>query len=1016
MTAGSGAVPRRSRARFGVASRVVAGLAAMTLFAVAGIVVGVLSFEQARQAFAQVALRQLPAALAASEVGRQSQAVATVIESVVPQLMSAGSEAERTQALARIGPQVERLHALVAKLPAPGIDPRLVESARRGDAELHATVIALDGAVRQRIRVEDRGRAQLAALLDAQDGLGTVGRSDWGERADELMGLLLPAMAAADTSALDTAAGGVAEAARAADAAWAALAPDDRAPLARIHGALAGLLDPAAGALATRRGQLGIKSDIDAILGRYGQQTQAFIAAIATLIDDLQRDVSAETAELDATLARRSHTLILLGALCLAGALAITAYVSRGVVRRLIQLRDAMVDHAAGRPGPIPRSGGDELAEMGDALAHFVSAISEREAQLRHARDAADTANQTKSAFLAAMSHEIRTPMNGIVTMSQLLGESRLDADQQAMVGIVTDSAAALLGIINDILDFSKIEAGRLEIERVETSIGDAVEGATRLLAATASERGLELLVDVDPLVPPRVLSDPTRLRQVLLNLLGNAIKFTEAGHVALTVRTAANGEIRFEVADTGIGMTPEQIGKLFQPFVQADSSTTRRFGGTGLGLSICRRLVELMGGAIGADSVPGQGSTFWFTLPMIVVTPADPRHATDLAGVRVAVVTRSAPLAGILDRQLASAGATVSVLPGPAPLVVTRVDLAVVDAAVLPTGTRPPDGWPPTILLTEPRAPPVAGWAARLAKPVRRRSLLQRAAEALGRAAATAPEGVAADVPWIAPDPEAAAAAGARLLIAEDNPTNQLVISKMLARCGFVGDVAQDGEDAWAKLSQGRYGALITDLRMPALDGYGLAGRIRAAEAEGARPGRLPIVALTADAVGGVEASCRAAGMDAVLTKPFDRHDFEATVIRLVPAAGALRRPGEAGSAAPVVNGTAVAGPIDIGFLIASFGGINDEARELLALFLKSARPLLGQLDQALSDGNVGDGRFAAHAVRGSAASVGANALADLCAVIETALQHGDLAAARLRGGEVRPLFDAIAAQIGTI
>ncbi len=249
-----------------------------------------------------------------------------------------------------------------------------------------------------------------------------------------------------------------------------------------------------------------------------------------------------------------------------------------------------------------------------------VAAREAAEKELIIARDIAEAATQAKSTFLATMSHEIRTPMNGVMSMAELLGLTRLDGEQRRMAGIITDSASALLTIINDILDFSKIEAGKLEIETVELSLMDVVQGSAELLAPRAEDKGLDILVDIDTNLVDRRLGDPTRLRQILLNLGGNAVKFTEAGGIGITVRQVEAEEdrfLRFEVSDTGIGLTEEQRGKLFQAFVQADSSTSRKYGGTGLGLSICQKLTELMDGRIGVDSVAGEGSIFWFEVPM---------------------------------------------------------------------------------------------------------------------------------------------------------------------------------------------------------------------------------------------------------------------------------------------------------------------------------------------------------------------------------------------------------------
>jgi CheY-like chemotaxis protein/HPt (histidine-containing phosphotransfer) domain-containing protein len=516
--------------------------------------------------------------------------------------------------------------------------------------------------------------------------------------------------------------------------------------------------------------------------------------------------------------------------------------------------------------------------------------------------------------------------MNGIMTMAQMLRETPLDTEQRGMADIVADSAGALLTVINDILDFSKIEAGKLDIEVVDMAVDDVVEGVAALLATKAAEQGLALLVDIAPDVPARVRADPTRLRQILLNLAGNAIKFTETGSVTIGVTAApVDGDVaalRFAVADTGIGLSAEQQARLFQPFVQADGSITRRFGGTGLGLSICRRLVDLMDGEIGVDSTPGTGSTFWVRLAVPVVQAASP-------GLR----------------------------PGP--------------HAATPSGRT---------------------WA--------------RAA-----AAPTAPPA------WTLPDPEAATRAGARILVAEDNPINRAVMAKLMDTLGYVASFADDGEAAWNLMQTERFGLLITDCHMPLLDGYALTRRVRAAEAADGRP-RLPVIALTADTRSDIGPQCRAAGMDEVLAKPIERAALDAAIAAWLPAASALRRPlGAAAPSPPRDTPTAAVATgqtLDLTMLEKTFGSAR--LRPMLDLFLDSVRPQLDALDRALAAGALDDGFQAAHAAKGSALLVGAKPFAETLAAIEAALRAGDLTAARDDAPAVRPLFDAIETEIRTL
>ncbi len=527
--------------------------------------------------------------------------------------------------------------------------------------------------------------------------------------------------------------------------------------------------------------------------------------------------------------------------------------------------------------------------------------------ELRLARDQAETATQAKAAFLAMMSHEIRTPMNGITNIAEMLEQTPLSSDQRQMCGIVRQSADALLALINGILDFSKIEAGKLDIESTKLRLSELVEGVADLVAGGAEEKGLDLVVDIGPEVPEQLYGDAIHLRQILLNLAGNAIKFTDRGSVALRVRTlprsAENGiDLRFEVIDTGIGIGAEQQSRLFKPFSQADTSIRRRYGGTGLGLSISRQLCSLMGGSMGLSSVQGKGSTFWVELPFELdpdgtrdpPVPAEPITDIPVIAVGFAGASRDA-----LRSMLAQAGITEAVwldipaeIPAPTasghgrggpPLI-----LLARHGATESTQPSLPGEAPPTLLvaprtvlanLTEERRARLAGT---LPTPLHRQDLWAAIAKAAGRSRRQTPAAGQAAGSARLPTAATAGAAPARILVAEDNATNQMVIRAMLSRRGYEVDIAANGAEALARYQQCGYGLLMTDFHMPGIDGFELTAAIRRLEAGTGR--RLPIVALTGDVLPGTERLCREAGMDGYLPKPVPRGALDDMLAQFLP------------------------------------------------------------------------------------------------------------------------------------
>lgn len=1026
----------RRPVRFGVASRLTLTLVALVALTVLVAGFSLWGIDQFRQGFDHIALERHRQLTSVARLAQRAEAVAVT----APRLITARDRFDLQRQEQYLNDQLNLIKAAFDDTRALGIDPTVMaemDAHREAMVDNLRQIIAV---VEQRITVAEGITNHLKAIdqaFEASHDLreGSENGSRALRRTLELMdhahatllqSLTLPYVSgvrASERKTSATLANAFAQVQKTSDTEWDGLivlwqAVKDRA-------------DGPGGLLPLRRQQLDLDLTNQGLLIRNNVLSGRFSSSATNLFTDMEADIDRERVAFADLMDVGIALLLAAVAASVIGALAVLVFLRRRVIGRLTGLQQTMHARAEGQPVPIPTAGNDEISDMAHSLAFFVNEIERREDALSEARDEANRANDAKSSFLANMSHEIRTPMNAVIGLSRLALQTPLNDRQRDYLTKILGASQSLLGIINDILDFSKIEAGKLDLEEVEFSVTDLLDDVAALIAGRSEEKGLEVVFSASPDLPQRLFGDSLRLGQVLTNLATNAVKFTEVGEVVVRAEVEAENDDRvvlhFSVRDTGIGLTEEQRTKLFTPFTQADTSTTRRFGGTGLGLSICQRLIGMMGGRIWVESAPDKGSTFHFTCDLRRARPSlrDVTRWKDLRGTRVLIVDDNETARAILGEMLRSFECTVAeaadgasaleelervATSGEEPYQVVLMDWRMprMDGLEASRRIKGRDGLtdlPVIIMVTAYGRDEVIREAESrkaidglLIKPVNPSLLFDSMMQLIGLGGEDDERrSIVASLPTA--QDAVGALAGRRALLVEDNVLNQQVASEILAHWGIAVEVANDGREGLLALEAAGpdgYDMVLMDVQMPVMDGIEATRAIRAQD----RFKDMPIIAMTAHALKEERERCLDAGMNEHVSKPIDPEHLCAVLIRMVGA-----RPG--GPAAAVPAGRPAAAPDTSSILPDTLPGVDvatalrrvmGNAR-LLAKLLRDFRHQHRDSAQDLADmvaaGKWDDAREAAHALKGVAGNVGAMDVHAAAQALEKAIKVERLAEA---------------------